>query len=901
MKSRSLHQLPIVFSGPSIQREEARKILEADYRAPIRRGDLSGIAAGSVVAIIDGVFDQELAVSTTEIREALARGVRLFGASSMGALRAVEVPGMVGIGRVFAMYRSGKIDSDDEVAIIFDPETLQALCEPLVNVRHSVDRLASPGTISRDVAAAILNAARKLPYFERTYPRILEAAGLGTRADAAQLAKMLASHDLKREDAITLLEHVRRLRPDRTSMAAASASDPIEEPAEISANGEHASGNPPVHLWEYGPPISFRKVVDFMAFTGVLSGYATKAYTRIALHGTSPPVQPTEEDSTNLVGLGERLLAQTARAWQWATEEEVETSLTDLGIDTGALQSGLTGQVKTEHLAMALIRGGSEPMLRALRVELFLDDLALKRETARALSLSWLAAVGKRGGPVSSTERTAVLDHLRQTLDVRDVPSAFEQLNYCGVSTEAAEALIAQLAYARRLIRKNKSAPPGQRPLQHRWLGKSPKARGSRRFCSSLSQAYSAAMRLRSIVGITRVAMITGLGTVGIPNAQAFRPDGEWSSTVGSGKSESSLGAKVGAIMEEVEKWAQERFSGDHDKHVVALASFRTLKRRRGQAIDPATLDLPYDTCYQPHLKIEWYECEDLATGTTVLVPAAALTHKRLANDIYYSRRGARKTVTTNGLAAGITMAEAITHALCEFVERHARTINSILEENPGRLSFKPKPFVDLDTVPRSTRQLFGKITRAGYRLVVRNITSEIRVPTFAATILIPEGSINRGLFGDDWQRASGWAAHPDPETAIKMAVLEASQTIMSHVAGAREDLTLQARSLGRHERTEARRKAAFAVEMDADVAPQPFPASAGLVSSDATKDVRWIVDRLREAGCPHILIADYSREKIAPVRVVRAIVPGLETINAFYTGPRARMALVRDLLPAQT
>ena len=141
--------MPIVFVGPSLPQSQARKILKADYRPPIRRGDLETIPANSVVAIIDGVFDQALSVSPSEIRAALDRNIRILGASSMGALRAVEVPGVEGVGRIYEMYSSGVIEGDDEVALIFDPETMRPLCVPMVNVRHAVDRLAKPGTISR--------------------------------------------------------------------------------------------------------------------------------------------------------------------------------------------------------------------------------------------------------------------------------------------------------------------------------------------------------------------------------------------------------------------------------------------------------------------------------------------------------------------------------------------------------------------------------------------------------------------------------------------------------------------------------------------------------------------------------------------------------------------------------
>jgi ribosomal protein S12 methylthiotransferase accessory factor len=280
------------------------------------------------------------------------------------------------------------------------------------------------------------------------------------------------------------------------------------------------------------------------------------------------------------------------------------------------------------------------------------------------------------------------------------------------------------------------------------------------------------------------------------------------------------------------------------------------------------------------------------------LVPLAALTHRRVPDDIYYSACGGRKTVTTNGLASGFTMAEALTHALCEYIERHARAVDFIADGNPGSPERKGRHMIDLDTVPRSTRRLHGRIARAGHRLRVWDITADVPVPTFCATIFVRDESIDGRLFDDGWTRASGWAAHPDPETAINMAVLESAQTIMSHVAGAREDLTLQARSLGRHERTDARRRSAVAAELDVDAPRRAFSDIAGFVSKNAAADVRWIVDRLRDGGCRHVLVADYSLDEIHPARVVRAIVPGLETINPFHTGVRARLALLSDLLP---
>lgn len=887
MKVRVNSQRPVVFVGPSIPRERAMRILEADYRPPIRRGDLASIPPGAVVAIIDGVFDQDLAVTTTEIRVALQHGIEIFGSSSIGALRAVEVPGVHGVGRIYEMYRTGSIENDDEVAIVFDPQTFRPLAEPLVNVRHAVAQLAGPGTISPKLAKAIVLAAARLPYTARTYRNILRKAGLNWGNEASHLASMLSCHDLKQEDAISLLEQLRDISSvERIS----SFTTPKPKLNRLAIEPSDS-----IHCWEFGPPLAFAELVNFMALTGSLTDYALRAVAWLQVAGNA-----IQTDTLSQKVVLDRLLAQTARAWHWATEEEVETSLADIGLQYNVIETGLTLHVEQELKAMSLTQSQNKTFFTALGIVLFLDDLSLKRETARALSLKWLAKLGQefnRTMSVADEERVASYK-LCQILDVRDIRAAVEYLRRWGITAKDVRQFISQLAFARRTSIDRRSIKLKSKILIHPWLKPCPKAAGSRRFCFSLRRSYASVKRLKSVVGITRVAVITGLGPIGIPNAQAFRPDGEWSSTVGSGKSESVTGAKVGAMMEEIEKWAQEVFALNKQHMPDAVSSFENLQRRKNSVINPSLLDLPYDSCYTPHLELSWHFCTDLLVGGKALLPTAAITHRRLQNDIYYSTRGGRKTVTTSGLAAGMTITEALTHALCECIERHARAVDAVSDGNPGGPHVVPRHFIDLDTVPGSTRSLIQKVLRARCKIVVRDISSEIAIPVFSATIFLPEGSLNGKLFGDGWQRASGWASHPDPETAINMAILEASQTIMSHVAGSREDLVLQARSLGRHDRTDSRRRASLAAELDPDAPRCSFTSIKGFSSSDAAEDVRWILERLRESGWNHALIADYSQPEINPVRVVRAIIPGLETINPFYTGLCARRALLCDLVP---
>jgi ribosomal protein S12 methylthiotransferase accessory factor len=427
------------------------------------------------------------------------------------------------------------------------------------------------------------------------------------------------------------------------------------------------------------------------------------------------------------------------------------------------------------------------------------------------------------------------------------------------------------------------------RPAPRFGLTASPKPPGERRFALPLAEALAQAERLRGVIGITRIGMIGELSEIGgVQIAQAARPDNAWSSSYGSGKSTTKEGAIVGSVMEETEKWAQEQFTVID--HVLRAGSFDELVAKHGPraAVDPATLDLPYDTGYRSDLAMSWVVCADLLAGRDILVPLDVLRMTRGKHDICYTRRGARKHLATNGLGSGFSRAEAVLHALCEYVERHAQRLADLVMNNPGGVGPIPYRFIDLSTTSERIRALVARLSRGGATVRVLDITSEVAIPTFQSVIM------------RDFKRADGHATHPDPETAIEMSLLEAAQTISSLAAGGREDLAINARSLGRHERSRPRavRDAWFWLDPDPDC--KSIDDVAGFASDDLMADVMWCLDRLRGAGVEHVLAHDLSVPEIAPAHVVRILVPGLESNNPFYTGPRARLALVRDLLPAR-
>ncbi len=210
----------VIYTGPSLSREKAKAILpDADYRDPIVRGDLDHLPKGTkVVGIIDGVFYSETAVAHKEIIAVMKKGIKVYGSSSMGALRASELTefGMIGVGRVYECYYSGRIVKDDEVAVTFNPVTGEQIAEPLVNVRYQLKAAENDGILTTKERQDLIEMAGRLFYPERTYPFIVGRAveaDILSREKAAGLLEYIRDKplSLKAEDAVLLLNKIKAI------------------------------------------------------------------------------------------------------------------------------------------------------------------------------------------------------------------------------------------------------------------------------------------------------------------------------------------------------------------------------------------------------------------------------------------------------------------------------------------------------------------------------------------------------------------------------------------------------------------------------------------------------------------------------------------------------------------
>ncbi|MFD5749682.1 TfuA-like protein [Streptomyces sp. NPDC127033] len=227
-----------VFAGPTIAPARITSILPgAVVHLPVQHGDLLRLLlkAGDRVLIIDGLWHQSAPVRHKEILMLLAKGVAVYGASSMGALRAAELApyGMVGIGRIYRAFRSGLLDADDDVAVLQEPDG-RALTQALVNLRAAFERAADAGRITEPEAQALTETARRLPYGRRTRTalgRLIADRSLDDIYRRADIWGCGTPHDLKREDAEAAL---RVLAGDRSTTAEATATGWAKEPWQTS-------------------------------------------------------------------------------------------------------------------------------------------------------------------------------------------------------------------------------------------------------------------------------------------------------------------------------------------------------------------------------------------------------------------------------------------------------------------------------------------------------------------------------------------------------------------------------------------------------------------------------------------------------------------------------------------
>lgn len=171
--------LPIIFLGPSLQINKAKKIIHADFRPPAKKGDfinLSLLSEKREIVLIDGVFLQDYPPTPIEVFQVINnKNFKVYGASSIGALRAVELEkfGMKGIGKIFELFKKNIVNSDDEIAVTFDSD-YNLLSEAMIDIRYNIFLGWRKGIIDKETKQIMIKLAKRIYFPFRTYENIIK-------------------------------------------------------------------------------------------------------------------------------------------------------------------------------------------------------------------------------------------------------------------------------------------------------------------------------------------------------------------------------------------------------------------------------------------------------------------------------------------------------------------------------------------------------------------------------------------------------------------------------------------------------------------------------------------------------------------------------------------------------
>lgn len=367
--------------------------------------------------------------------------------------------------------------------------------------------------------------------------------------------------------------------------------------------------------------------------------------------------------------------------------------------------------------------------------------------------------------------------------------------------------------------------------------------------------------------GITRIAVVTGLDRVGIPVALATRPNSR-SVAVSQGKGLTLADAKVSALMEAIELW--------HAEHIVQPMIFAA---EQDLPEHPAPIDvgrLPHipGGRYSPALRMHWIEGLDLMSGRGVLVPYE-LVHADYTHPVPPGH--GCFVSSTNGLASGGHLLEAICYGICEVIERDA--ISIWYQSGP---LWRARSRIEPSTIEgAAAHALWAAFEAAGLEVGLWDATSDTGVATVHC--LIVERSAPHGHIG------VGSGCHPDRTEALARALSEAAQTRLNYITGARDDLSFD-EYLPRGRQAKARAAAAL---LTLGTPGRDFAAMPSRHAATFRDELDWLLERLAAVSVSEVAIVDLSR-KAPEFSVVRVVIPGLEAPHdddRYKPGPRAAAA----------
>jgi YcaO-like protein with predicted kinase domain len=384
---------------------------------------------------------------------------------------------------------------------------------------------------------------------------------------------------------------------------------------------------------------------------------------------------------------------------------------------------------------------------------------------------------------------------------------------------------------------------PHNQPKRHRL--------GTHRACTP-RETYERWQGVARALGVTRLANVTGLDVIGLPVWVAVRPNSRGLST-SQGKGMDSDSARVSAMMEAIETW--------HAEHIELPVRVESAARLRQQQplVEPAKLARYADQPLRDDAPLPWVRGWCLLQNQACWVPLEAVS----TNYVAATLPGAGLVPSSNGLASGNHLLEAISHALAELIERDAVALSGLpMRECRASLRIDPK------TVPDPECQaLLRMLHSAGVQVALFDLTSDLGIPVMGATIADhPDASRWRTL-----PAFNGYGCHLEPSIALMRALSEAVQSRLTHISGSRDDIVAADYARGGN----ADDLAALAARLAQALPQRDFRAVPRLACDSFEADIEQQLAALRRAGLARAVVVDLGQDTLG-VPVVKVVVPGL-------------------------
>jgi ribosomal protein S12 methylthiotransferase accessory factor len=369
-------------------------------------------------------------------------------------------------------------------------------------------------------------------------------------------------------------------------------------------------------------------------------------------------------------------------------------------------------------------------------------------------------------------------------------------------------------------------------------------------------------------MGITRIANVTGLDRIGLPVVMVCRPNSR-GLAVSQGKGLTLAAAKASGLMESVEAYHAERIALP-----LKLGSHEDLEGEL-RLVDVSQLNRSRDSAFHPSLPLLWIEGYDLLQQETVWAPYELVhtnfTTPRPTGSGCFGQ-------TSNGLASGNHLLEAISHAITEVVERDANTLWGLADDATQRSTR-----IDLQSVlDPACCSVLEMLERAGMSVAVWETTSDIGIPSYLCMFADPSEAA-LGLIPN----SRGYGCHCRRGIALLRALTEAAQMRLTIISGSRDDLETD-----NYRGRSPLQDASFSLEWLETAGPlRRFRITPECDADTFDEEIDWQLERLRAAGFGRVVVVDLTKSNIG-LPVARIIIPGLELAfidwNYFTLGRRA-------------